>query len=106
MDQQRETDEAKLDLGALNLAAGLARVSPSEDTEVAKALVLADVHPGIEARVICRNPRSATRALAIIYSHEMRKRMNAKWNVAEGGLELPNGSIVAVMLDGKKVVPK
>jgi hypothetical protein len=104
MDQQRETDAAKLDLEMLNLATELADLPPSEYTEVAKALTLATEHPGIEARVVCRNPSSATRALAIIYG--VRKRENAKWNVAEAGLELPNGSIVVVMLDGQKVVPK
>jgi len=105
-------DDAKLDLVALDIITTVSRMcgDPGWDNrvavEAAKAVSLAVTHSGIESRIICRNSTEAHRALAVIYSHETRKRENAKWDVVEAGLELPNGSIVVVMLDGKKVVPK
>lgn len=104
---------AKLDLAALDILTRAAQMQHRSAAfnnpvavGVAKAVSLAAIHPGIESRIVCRNPTEAYRSLAIIYSHELRARENAKWNVAEAGLEMPNGSLVVVMLDGEKVVPK
>jgi len=98
-----ELAAARLDLFVLDCAL---EGCNSVGIAVAKALAVASEHPGVETHIDCCNAREATEALTYIYSHKVQQREHAHWNSTEAGLELPNGSIVVVMLDGKKVVPK
>lgn len=104
--QADESIEARLDLMALDFVTRGQDVAHPVVVEVVKAITLASVYRGIESRIHCRTPEQVTQALTIIYSRKVWKREKATWNVAEAGLEFPNGSIVVVMLDGKRAVPR
>lgn len=98
--------DAKVDLLVLELATEDLFRGDLVLLEVSKALTVATMHVGVEAKVVCRNAKEVTQALSIIYSHKLQEREHAKWNPTEGCLELPNGSAVSVWLAGKRAVPK
>lgn len=97
---------AKFDLYVLDMATADAHFEDPVAISIAKALTVAAEHPGVETQVHCVTKEEVLKALSIIYSRKVWARENAKWNSAEGGLELPNGSLVVVMFQGKRAVPK
>jgi hypothetical protein len=83
---------AKMDLLGLDIAIGRGR-----DTvvEVSKALIVAQLNGGVEARVLCKNGRQMIDAHAIL----MGEKSGVTWNDAEEVYELPNGSAIRVTVD-------
>jgi hypothetical protein len=73
----------------------LARLPPVH-REVLKALVLAKMHPDIEARVICTNIEDLAEATTCVLL--VGKGIEgSSWRMEDLMLELPNGSAVVVV---------
>jgi hypothetical protein len=100
-----ELDSARMDLLLLDFASRGCFESPVA-ISVAMALTVAADHPGVETRILCKTEVEVTATLTALYSCKLHEREHAKWNSAEGGLEMPNGSLVVVMFQGKRAVPR
>jgi hypothetical protein len=101
---------AKLELNTLMAMASLSQLNaeavtiPDEPVlvEVCKALTLAILHEGIEARVVCRNSMEAADACTMLIRRMADKDFaGAKWDHEKLELVLSNGSAVAVKLKGQ-----
>jgi hypothetical protein len=95
--------EAKQELEQLNAEAARGRVSTSSKVvdaliviEVSKAVTLASLRSGIEARVLCTNVRDMCDAMKILAGAHCSKELKGVWNSKERTLEFPNGSAVVV----------
>jgi hypothetical protein len=101
---------AKLDLNTMMAMVSLSQLDaeavtiPGEPVlvQVCKALTLAILHEGIEARVVCRNVMEAVDVCRMLIRRRADKDFaGAKWDHEKFELVLSNGSAVAVKLKGK-----
>lgn len=88
---------AKLELTGLDVIYGRGR---STIVEVTKAVTVAVMHGGVEAKVICKRAHQLLEAHALL-SGKSAEDMGIKWNDTEEVYELPNGSAIRVTVEAK-----
>ena len=87
---------ARIDLLHLDATGRTMKDSPIV-IAVAKALTLAQLHPDVEARVVCDTLADAVDALLILHGR-VGQQCGGKWSILTKTLELPNGSAVVIEL--------
>ena len=100
-----EVEEILADMTLCQLDIMAERISGSPALlETSKAITAAQMHPDIEARVICKSVEDAVEALLILSGPTM-KEFGGKFYISRRTLELPNGSAVVVKYEPSVTEP-